>query len=80
MEKPRVIFAKCIWIGGNFKISEGWFCKHVFLTLSSVKIYIYIYSKNLFEMYVLKCVKILDKVVKIGYLCNFIKVQVLLCK
>jgi hypothetical protein len=36
-EKPRVVFAKCIWIGGNFKISEGWFCKHVFLTLCPVK-------------------------------------------
>jgi hypothetical protein len=36
-EKPRVVFAKCIWIRGNFKISEGWFCKHVFLTLSPVK-------------------------------------------
>jgi hypothetical protein len=36
-EKPRVVFAKCNWIRGNFKISEGWFCKHVFLTLSPVK-------------------------------------------
>jgi hypothetical protein len=35
--KTRVVFAKCNWIGGNFKISEG-------------------------------------------YLCNFTKVQVLLCK
>jgi hypothetical protein len=35
-EKPRVVFAKCNWIRGNFKISEGWFCKHVFLTLSPV--------------------------------------------
>jgi hypothetical protein len=41
MEKLRVVFVKCIWIGGNFKISEGWFCKHVFLTLCLVKIYIY---------------------------------------
>jgi hypothetical protein len=23
IEKPRVVFVKCIWIGGNFKISEG---------------------------------------------------------
>jgi hypothetical protein len=23
IEKPRVVFAKCIWIGGDFKISEG---------------------------------------------------------
>jgi hypothetical protein len=22
-EKRRVVFAKCNWIGGNFKISEG---------------------------------------------------------
>jgi hypothetical protein len=22
-EKPRVVFAKCNWIGVNFKISEG---------------------------------------------------------
>jgi hypothetical protein len=36
-EKPRIVFAKCNWIRGNFKISEGWFCKHVFLTLSPVK-------------------------------------------
>jgi hypothetical protein len=36
-EKPRVIFAKCIWIVGNFKISKRWFCKHVFLTLFPVK-------------------------------------------
>jgi hypothetical protein len=25
-EKTRVIFAKCNWIGGNFKISEGYLC------------------------------------------------------
>jgi hypothetical protein len=36
-EKPRVVFAKCRWIGVNFKISERWFCKHVFLTLSPIK-------------------------------------------
>jgi hypothetical protein len=54
-EKPRVIFAKCIWIGGNFNISEGWFCKHVFLTLCPVKLYIY--PKVVFEMCELKCVK-----------------------
>jgi hypothetical protein len=47
----------------NFRISEGWFCKHVFLTLFPVKIYIY--PKVAFEIYVLKCVKILGKVVKI---------------
>jgi hypothetical protein len=51
----------------NFEISEGWFCKHIFLTLSLVKnnnitIIIkyknmYIYPKVLFEMYVLKSVK-----------------------
>jgi hypothetical protein len=55
-EKPRVVFAKCIWIRGNFKISEGWFCKHVFLTLSPIKKYIYL--KVALEMYVLNCVKI----------------------
>jgi hypothetical protein len=67
-----VVFAKCNWIGGNFKISEGWFCKHIFLTLFPVKKYIfiqkfhlkcmckkiYIYPKVSFEMYVLNCVKI----------------------
>jgi hypothetical protein len=57
MGKTRVVFAKCNWIGGNFKISEGWFWKHVFLILSPAKIYIYIYPKVSFEMYVLKCVK-----------------------
>jgi hypothetical protein len=36
-EKPRVVFAKCNWIGSNSKISEGWFCKHIFLTLSPIK-------------------------------------------
>jgi hypothetical protein len=25
-EKTRVVFAKYNWIGGNFKISEGYFC------------------------------------------------------
>jgi hypothetical protein len=54
-EKPRLVFAKCNWIGGNFKISEGWFRKHIFLTLSPKKIYIY--PKVSFEMYVLNCVK-----------------------
>jgi hypothetical protein len=49
-EKPRVDFAKCNWIEGNFKISEGWFCKHVFLTLSPVKKYIVI------QKFHLKCV------------------------
>jgi hypothetical protein len=24
-EKPRVVFAKCVWMGGNFEISESWF-------------------------------------------------------
>jgi hypothetical protein len=52
------------WIGGNFKISEGWFCKRVFLTLFPVK-NIYIYLKVSFEMCVLKYVKILGKMVKI---------------
>jgi hypothetical protein len=49
IEKPRVVFAKYIWIRGNFKISEGWFCKHVFLTLSPVK-------KEI--VFMLNCVKI----------------------
>jgi hypothetical protein len=72
MEKLGLFFAKCNWIGGNFKISEGWFCKHVFLTLSPVK-NIYIYPKVAFEMYVLKCVKILGKVVKIRVFMSFYK-------
>jgi hypothetical protein len=50
---------------GNFKMSKRWFCKHVFLILSLVKIYIYIYPKVAFEKCVLKCVKILGKMVKI---------------
>jgi hypothetical protein len=51
---------------GSFEISEGWFCKHVFLILSFVKIYIY--PKVSFEMCVLKCIKkILGKDVKIFY-------------
>jgi hypothetical protein len=48
---------------GNFKISERWFCKHVFLILFPVKIYIY--PKVALEMHVLNCVKSLGKVVKI---------------
>jgi hypothetical protein len=48
---------------GNFKISEGWFCKHAFSYFIPCKnIY---YLKVAFEMCVLKCVKILGKVVKI---------------
>jgi hypothetical protein len=47
----------------NFEISERWFCKHVFLMLSLVKIYVYL--KVVCEMCVLKCVKILGKMVKI---------------
>jgi hypothetical protein len=35
--KTRVVFARCIWIGGNFKIGEGLFFKHIFLTLTPVK-------------------------------------------
>jgi hypothetical protein len=50
-------------MGGNLKISEGWFCKHVFLTLCPVKIYIY--PKVSLEKYVLNCIKILGKVLKI---------------
>jgi hypothetical protein len=45
--KTRVVFAKCNWIGGNFKISEGWFRKHIFLTLSPVKKYIFIQKFHL---------------------------------
>jgi hypothetical protein len=48
---------------GNFKISERWFCKYVFLILFPVKKYIY--PKVAFEMCVLKCVKSLGKMVKI---------------
>jgi hypothetical protein len=64
-EKPRVVFAKYIWIRGNFKISEGWFCKHAFSYFIPYKNYIFI-KKVALEMHVLKCVKILGKVVKIG--------------
>jgi hypothetical protein len=56
IEKPRVVFAKCIWMSGNFKISEGWFCKHAFSYFIPC-INIHIYPKVSFEMYVLKCVK-----------------------
>jgi hypothetical protein len=56
-EKPRVAFAKCIWIRGNFKISEGWFCKHAFSYFIPYK-KIYIYPKVSFEKYVLNCIKI----------------------
>jgi hypothetical protein len=47
----------------DFEISERWFCKHVFLMLSLVKIYVYL--KVVFEKCVSKCVKILGKMVKI---------------
>jgi hypothetical protein len=43
-------------MGGNFKIGEGLFCKHIFLTLTPVKKCIY--PKVSFEMYVLNCVKL----------------------
>jgi hypothetical protein len=42
---------------------KGGFDKHVFLNLFPVKKYIY--PKVAFEMHVLKCVKILGKMVKI---------------
>jgi hypothetical protein len=47
----------------NFEISERWFCKHAFLILVPVKMYIYL--KVYVKMCVLKCVKNLGKVVKI---------------
>jgi hypothetical protein len=50
---------------------KGGFCKHDFLILSLVKIYIY--PKVSFEMCVLKCVKILGKVVKIRVFMGFYK-------
>jgi hypothetical protein len=63
---------------GNFKISERWFCKHVFLILSPVKnIYL---SKSCIRNVCVELCKSLGKMVKITVLCNFIKVQVLLCK
>jgi hypothetical protein len=37
MKKTRVVFAKYIWMGGNFKTGEGLFCKHIFLTVTPVK-------------------------------------------
>jgi hypothetical protein len=64
MRETRDLLAKCNWIGINFKINEGWFCKHVFLTLPLL-IYIYMYPKFAFEMYMLNCVEILGKMVKI---------------
>jgi hypothetical protein len=63
-EKPRVVFAKCIWRRIISKQVKGGFGKYVFLTLCFVK-NIYIYSKVALEMRVLKYVKILGKVVKI---------------
>jgi hypothetical protein len=42
-EKSRVVFVKCNWTEGNFKIREGWFCKYIFLNLLPVKI---IYLSN----------------------------------
>jgi hypothetical protein len=57
MGKTRVVFAKCNWIGGIFKISEGWFRKQVFLTLFPVKKYIFI-QKVALEMHVLNCKKV----------------------
>jgi hypothetical protein len=50
IEKPRVVFAKCIWIRGNFKISEGWFCKHAFSYFIPCKNYIFV------QKFYLKCV------------------------
>jgi hypothetical protein len=47
----------------NFEISERWFCKHIFLMLSLVKMYVYL--KVSFQMCMLKCVKNLGKVAKI---------------
>jgi hypothetical protein len=44
---------------------KGGFGKHVFLILFPIKKYIYIYPKVALEMCVLKCVKILGKMVKI---------------
>jgi hypothetical protein len=46
-EKPRVIFAKCIWIRGNFKINEGWFCKHTFSYFIPCKNYIFVQKFHL---------------------------------
>jgi hypothetical protein len=43
-------------MGGNFKIGEGLFCKHIFLTLTPIKKDIY--PKVSFEIYVLNCVKL----------------------
>jgi hypothetical protein len=57
MGKIRVVFAKCNWIGGNFKISEGWFCKYVFLILSPVKIYIYLSKSFIWNVCVEVCKK-----------------------
>jgi hypothetical protein len=46
---------------------KGGFANIFFLFYPLLKnIYIFIYPKVSFEMYVLKCVKILGKVVKIG--------------
>jgi hypothetical protein len=59
---------------GNFKMSKRWFCKHAFLILSLVKIYIYLSKSFIGNAYVEVCKKFLGKMVKIRVLCNFIKV------
>jgi hypothetical protein len=41
-EKPRVIFAKCIWRRIISKYKKGGFGKHVFIILFLVKKYIFI--------------------------------------
>jgi hypothetical protein len=52
-------------MGGNFRIGEGLFCKHIFLTLNPVKKCIYTFLNtflkmylHILEMYVLNCVKL----------------------
>jgi hypothetical protein len=62
-EKPTVVFAKQNWIRGNFKISEGWFCKHIFSYFILCKKYIYL-SKSFIWNICAELYKNLGKVVK----------------
>jgi hypothetical protein len=50
-EKPRVDFAKYVWMEVISKISEEWFCKYVFLTLFPVK-NIYLSKSCIWNAYV----------------------------
>jgi hypothetical protein len=53
-----------MYLDKGYLISEGWFRKHVFLTLCPVKIYIY--PKSCIRNACVELYKNLGKVVKIG--------------